>query len=54
MAQDRIVLSFSFPKKLALDIQYMVKTKNDAIKSREIEAILRPHIPERNSSKSNA
>ena len=37
MAQDRIPVSFSFPRELALDIKYYFKTQVGAIASRDVE-----------------
>lgn len=47
MVQDRIPVSFSFPKQLALDIRYFFKTQVGVISSREIEARIRSLIPKR-------
>jgi len=47
MPQDRIPVSFSFPKELALDIRYYFKTQVGVISSREIENRIRSMIPKR-------
>jgi len=47
MVQDRIPVSFSFPKELALDIKYYFKTQVGAIASRDVENRLRSMIPKR-------
>lgn len=48
MAQDRIPISFSFPKELALDIKYFFKTQGPGvISSREVEKRIRSMIPKR-------
>jgi len=47
MVQDRIPISFSFPKELALDIKYYFQTQPGVISSREIEKRIRSMIPKR-------
>ena len=47
MTQDRIPVSFSFPKELALDIRYFFKTQPGVISSRAVEKRIRSLIPKR-------
>jgi len=47
MPQDRIPVSFSFPRDLALDIKYYFKTRVGTIASRDVENRLRSMIPKR-------
>lgn len=47
MSEDRVPISFSFPKDLAIDIKYYFKTQEGVISSREIEKRIRSMIPKR-------